>query len=233
MLSHLLPLLYRFLLMLAKEKLRKWSRRRSERDGETDSDSENDELTIDITSAKTAEHVGLELPCAAINPKRASEPLISRHTSTRSVSDPSVQIDRQGSESELRVLAARFDRPISPNTASTDNPLGLTLVHCPPNPLFDLIFVHGLGGTSKGTWSYERDQRHFWPAWLADDIGLSACRTFTFGYNAAFAAQYSSAGILDFAKDLLFRMKTFSGESRDDGPQIGKVRETTVVYDCR
>jgi hypothetical protein len=231
MLSQLSPLLYCFLLILSKEKLRQWSRRRSERDSETDSDSGNDELTIDITHTKTAEHVGLARPCAAINPKRASEPLISYHTSTGSVSDPAVHIGRQGSE--LRVLASRIDRPISPNAASTDNPLGLTLVHCPPNPLFDLIFVHGLGGTSKGTWSYERDQRHFWPPWLADDIGLSACRTFTFGYNAAFAAQYSSAGILDFAKDLLFRMKTFSGESRDDGPQIGKVRETAVVYDCR
>lgn len=231
MLSHLSPLLYCFLLILSKEKLRKWSRRHSERNSETDSDSENDELTIDITHAKTAEHIGLARPYAAINPKRASESLISYHTSTRSVSDPAIHIGPQGSE--LRVLASRIDRPISPNAASADNPLGLTLVHCPPNPLFDLIFVHGLGGTSKGTWSYERDQRHFWPPWLADDISLSACRTFTFGYNAAFAAQYSSAGILDFAKDLLFRMKTFSGESRDDGPQIGKVRETAVIYDCR
>lgn len=221
MLSHLSPLLYCFLLILSKEKLRRWSRRR------TDSDSENDEPTIDITHAKTAEHVGLALPYADINPKRASEPLISYHASTRSVSDSAVHFGHQGSE--LRELASRIDRSVSPNVASTENPLGLTLVHCPPNPLFDLIFVHGLGGTSKGTWSYERDQRHFWLPWLADDISLSACRTLTFGYNAAFAAQYSSAGILDFAKDLLFRMKTFSGESRDDGPQIGKVREAAVV----
>lgn len=230
MLSHLLPLLYCFLLILSKEKLRKWSRRRSERDSETDSHRGNDGLNIEITHAKTTEHIGLTRPCAAINPKRASGALISYHNPTRSVSDPAVQIDRQGSK--LRVLASRFDHPISPNAASTDNPLGLTLAHCPPNPVFDLIFAHGLGGTSKATWSHERDQRQFWPPWLADHIGLCACRKFTFEYNVAFGAQYSSARVADFAKDLRFRMKVFSGEPRDDGPQIGKVREIAVLYDC-
>lgn len=160
-------------------------------------------------------------------PKRASEPILSHYVSTHS-SDLTSPLDRQSSE--LRVIASHVQRPVSPNPTSVENPLGLTLVYCPPNPIYDLIFIHGLGGTSRGTWAYERDPRNFWPPWLAEDIGLSSCRTFTFGYNAAFAAQYSSAGILDFAKDLLFRMKTFSGESREDGPQIGKLPIAFVAH---
>jgi hypothetical protein len=158
-------------------------------------------------------------------PKRASEPLIGYNAPLHALPDPELHLDRQASqaESELNLLASHLDRPASPNIASIDDPLGLTLVYSPPTPVYDLVFVHGLGGTSRGTWSYERDRKNFWPPWLADDVGLSSCRTFTFGYNATFAGQYSSSGILDFAKDLLFRMKTFSGESRADGPQVGKV----------
>jgi hypothetical protein len=36
---------------------------------------------------------------------------------------------------------------IQPNNENV-NPLGLTLIHTPPFPSLDLIFVHGLGGTS-------------------------------------------------------------------------------------
>ena len=104
------------------------------------------------------------------------------------------------------------------------------MVHCPQHPLFDLVFVHGLGGSSHGTWSYERDPRNFWPSWLADDSGLSSCRIFTFGYNAEFVSHFSSAGILDFAKDLLFRMKTFSENSSGDGPTIGHLPIALIAH---
>lgn len=95
-----------------------------------------------------------------------------------------------------------------------------------PDPILDLIFVHGLGGTSKGTWSWERDPVNFWPPWLGGDIELSKTRIFTFGYNASFSGQYTTFNILDFAKDLLFRIKTYSGEpQQDDEPSaaIGEV----------
>jgi pimeloyl-ACP methyl ester carboxylesterase len=164
----------------------------------------------------------------AASPKRASEPLITYRTSGHSNLDIPVPLDRQSSE--LRTTSARLGSLPLGGAVHADNTLGLSLVHCPLEPLYDLVFLHGLGGTSHGTWSYERDQRYFWPPWLADDIGLSSCRTFTFGYNAAFASHFSSAGILDFAKDLLFRLKTFSGESRDDGPQIGKLPIAFVAH---
>ncbi len=46
---------------------------------------------------------------------------------------------------------------------------------------------------------------------------------FTFGYNANFAGHSTSLNILDFAKDLLFRMKTHSGPYHPGDPLIGEV----------
>jgi len=111
---------------------------------------------------------------------------------------------------------------VGPRSNLTD-PLGLTLVYAYPDPALELIFLHGLGGTSRGTWSWERDPVNFWPPWLIEDSELSRTRIFTFGYNAAFAGQYTSLNILDFAKDLLFRMKTHSGGYQQDSTPIGKV----------
>lgn len=93
-----------------------------------------------------------------------------------------------------------------------------------PNPILDIIFVHGLGGTSRGTWSWERDPSNFWPPWLADDSEFSRARIFTFGYNANFNGQYTSNNILDFARDLLLSMKIHSGDGHQGDAPIGEVQ---------
>ncbi|KAI0490672.1 hypothetical protein F4859DRAFT_520389 [Xylaria cf. heliscus] len=98
------------------------------------------------------------------------------------------------------------------------NPLGLTLVYSFREPVIDIIFVHGLGGTSVGTWSWNRDPVNFWPLWLGNDRDLSRSRIFTFGYDAGLTGNSTGLGILDFAKDLLLRMKTYSS---DLGGQMG------------
>ncbi|KAI1423685.1 hypothetical protein F5Y12DRAFT_756244 [Xylaria sp. FL1777] len=92
------------------------------------------------------------------------------------------------------------------------NPLGLTMVYSCRNPVIDLIFIHGLGGTSMSTWSWNRDPVNFWPLWLGNDRDLSRSRIFTFGYDASLTGGSTGLGILDFAKDLLFRMKTYSSD---------------------
>lgn len=127
------------------------------------------------------------------------------------------------SGSEAPSVGSQAGQSTHVNTASTSNPLGLTLMYTSQDPILDLIFVHGLGGTSKGTWSWKNDPTHFWPTWLNDDVELSRSRIFTFGYNAAFSGQYSISNMLDFAKDLLFRMKTYTGEYQRDTLPIGKV----------
>jgi len=99
--------------------------------------------------------------------------------------------------------------------------LGFSLVHAHPEPLADLIFVHGLGGTSHRTWSWQHDARHFWPSWLPRDADLFPTRIFTFGYNADLAGKGTLSNILDFARELLLQMKTYSSSETDDGA-LGK-----------
>ncbi|PMD13592.1 NACHT and WD domain protein [Hyaloscypha hepaticicola] len=118
----------------------------------------------------------------------------------------------------------RLQIPGRSETGVADSPrlldgLGLDLVHTCSKPLVDLIFVHGLGGTSRGTWSWQRDRKNFWPAWLSQETDLCRSRIFTLGYNAEFSGQDTPLSILDFAKDLLFRMKTYSdGGGASDQP---------------
>jgi len=92
------------------------------------------------------------------------------------------------------------------------DPLGLTVLYEPEGPpVADIVFVHGLGGTSRQTWCKDRDPSLFWPCeWLPQERGLRNARVTSFGYNAHFASFSSKGNILnisDFAKDLLFKMR--------------------------
>ena len=110
-------------------------------------------------------------------------------------------------------------------TASgSDDPLGLSLHHNSLEPDADFIFVHGLGGSSLKTWSLKRDIRNFWPLWLPSEPELSNVRIFSFGYNANFRGPNTLSNITDFAKDLLFRMLTFTGPpDADPSIRVGQV----------
>lgn len=155
--------------------------------------------------------------------KRASEPDIS-YRSTQHLDSPfSGSRNPSLAGSDFAKIAPQYIRSSPIASPSTSDPLGLTLVYSFPNPILDIIFVHGLGGTSRGTWSWERDPSNFWPPWLADDAEFSRARIFTFGYNAHFTGQHTSLSILDFAKDLLIRMKTYSGEHHQGDAPIGHV----------
>ncbi|KAF2759829.1 WD40 repeat-like protein [Pseudovirgaria hyperparasitica] len=109
----------------------------------------------------------------------------------------------------------------APTTSKSGDNLGLDLVVDNPNPAGDLVFVHGLGGTAKRTWSYNRDVANFWPSWLALEDYLNDYRVFTFGYNADFRGGSINLNIIDFAKDLLLQLLTFSshltGRTNDSG----------------
>ncbi|KAG8528983.1 uncharacterized protein KY384_006672 [Bacidia gigantensis] len=98
--------------------------------------------------------------------------------------------------------------------------LGLSLLYSTEESDVDLIFVHGLGGSSRRTWSWNRDTDYFWPAWLPHDLELSNSRIFTFGYTAGLKGPSTALNVIDFAKDLLLRMLTFSG-GPEPCPAIG------------
>ncbi len=100
------------------------------------------------------------------------------------------------------------------------DPLGLTILYEPEtSPSADIVFVHGLGGTSRHTWSKNRDLDLFWPLeWLPYEPGLACTRIMTFGYNSHFSSvshrKETILNISDFAKDLLFSMKFTTGEGK-------------------
>ncbi|KAL9120854.1 MAG: hypothetical protein Q9187_002592 [Circinaria calcarea] len=203
----------------------KFGWRRSEEEKDKGDDEQRD---YTLSKANTlaeglASSAGPNLPA-----KRASEPSTSR---SESITPDQVQRNASvtsNAGSEFPASVSHIGQSSTINTSSTSDPLGLTLVYISPDPLLDLIFVHGLGGTSTGTWSWERDPANFWPPWLGRDVELSRSRIFSFGYNASFVGNYTSFNILDFSKDLLFRMKTFSNEYQHDDPPIGKAHPQTI-----
>ena len=74
----------------------------------------------------------------------------------------------------------------------------------------DIVFIHGLGGDSRKTWSRDHNPELFWPGlWLPLETELERARIFTFGYNAKFlpGEAKSIASITDFAKELLFELR--------------------------
>ncbi|SPQ25797.1 fd481706-75f0-48d7-87ec-5e8d11456a24 [Thermothielavioides terrestris] len=107
-------------------------------------------------------------------------------------------------------------------SAPPKNPQGLTLVHEPHDATADVIFVHGLGGSSWTTWCWRHDSSMFWPAWLQHEQGLSEFRIFTFGYNANWRGPDTPLSILDFAKGLLIRMRGFGDEDPSGAQPLGK-----------
>jgi hypothetical protein len=106
------------------------------------------------------------------------------------------------------------------------DPLGLFVVHTPEeSPAVDIVFIHGLGGTSRATWSKDRDIQFFWPSVLLPmERDICQARILSFGYNAQVVASSgsSSASVLDFAKDLLFELKYAKDRDSED-LRIGKV----------
>ena len=88
-------------------------------------------------------------------------------------------------------------------------PLGLTLLHEPPEPLIDFIFVHGLRGGSRKTWSQTESPTHYWPKeWLPLEPGFKNVRIHSFGYNSDWGERKgSSLTIHDFGQALLGDMQ--------------------------
>lgn len=90
--------------------------------------------------------------------------------------------------------------------------------------MVDIIFVHGLGGSSRLTWSFNKDPSLFWPKeWLPFEPGFKGVRILTFGYNAHFLSRSKDLfNISDFAKDLLLQMK-FGNDENVKALNIGQV----------
>ncbi|KAL3427212.1 hypothetical protein PVAG01_00721 [Phlyctema vagabunda] len=84
-------------------------------------------------------------------------------------------------------------------------PLGLNLLYDPSDPHLDLVFVHGLRGGSRKTWSYSDDPAKYWPKeWLPLEPALKNARIHSYGYNSDWGEfKASILNIHDFAQSLL------------------------------
>ncbi|KAG5301908.1 NACHT and WD domain-containing protein [Histoplasma ohiense] len=101
-------------------------------------------------------------------------------------------------------------------------PIGLNLLHEPENPRVDLIFVHGLGGGSRKTWSLTKEMKHFWPkSWLPEDSAFENVRIYSFGYSSDWHKGKDSAmNIYDYGLSLLTAMELRPGFGADDTPIV-------------
>ncbi|KAK3941809.1 NACHT and WD domain protein [Diplogelasinospora grovesii] len=115
---------------------------------------------------------------------------------------------------------------------SGPGPLGLSVVYTPnTGHKADIVFVHGLGGTSRLTWSKHRDPALFWPStFLPLEPDLCLARILTFGYDASFQrAGNAATSVLDFAKYLLSDLKN-GLDAHGEDLQMGKVPLIFVVH---
>ena len=124
-------------------------------------------------------------------------------------------------------------RGLSRSPDRSSQSLGLQVVHTPgPSAPLDIIFVHGLGGDSRKTWSKNHNAELFWPGlWLPLEPDIGQARILSFGYNASFrgSAPKTVSNITDFSKQLLYEMGFGKNEGGED-LGIGRVPIIFVVH---
>jgi hypothetical protein len=76
--------------------------------------------------------------------------------------------------------------PVASDDTKDEFPYRLEVLYEPKTfPAFpvQIVFVHGLNGSKRGTWTHSNKQ--FWPKWLHEEKGLEDVRILTFGYNSS------------------------------------------------
>ena len=102
----------------------------------------------------------------------------------------------------LRSLSRRDGGDLS--SIDAKGPFGLNTLYNPSSPaITDLIFVHGLRGGSRSTWTKSGDPSLYWPQeWLPHDSDFQDVRIHSFGYDSDWDKE-SILNLHDFAKSLL------------------------------
>ncbi|KAL9014036.1 MAG: hypothetical protein Q9173_001310 [Seirophora scorigena] len=114
-------------------------------------------------------------------------------------------VSTKGSFLERRLSILTTSRSTTEPGDQLRGPLGLNLLYEPPEPIVDFVFVHGLRGGSRKTWSASDDPSHFWPKeWLPTDPRFKHVRLHSYGYNADWGEKKGSVlNIHDFGRGLL------------------------------
>jgi hypothetical protein len=100
--------------------------------------------------------------------------------------------------------------------------LGLKFSYSPSKPFIDFIFVHGLAGGSRKTWSRTSSVTHYWPQeWLAKDPAFKNVRVHNFGYDTDWAeGKDNCLNIHHIGKSLLGEMSTSPYLTNTNGPIV-------------
>jgi len=106
---------------------------------------------------------------------------------------------RQGTGSGASRILRRPRAGSNESDIENKGPLGLTTLYNPPlNAIADLIFVHGLTGGSRSSWSKNNEPNLFWPQeWLPNDPKFQDVRIHSFGYTSKLGGE-SILNINDF-----------------------------------
>ena len=109
-----------------------------------------------------------------------------------------------------------------------ERPIGLRCLHEPKTEtnIVSIVFVHGLGGSARLTWTHSPSQI-FWPNLLHEDDRFANVRISTFGYDSDFKNVLGAKNVLgipDFAKQLLDALDLYYDKYHDvriiDGAQL-------------
>lgn len=110
---------------------------------------------------------------------------------------------------------------LTPTMQPTANEFGLTILVEPTvrrgGPVVNIVFVHGLGGSAKGTWTHPGTDS-FWPPWLTEIETLQNARIITFGYDSEWTKIWKPdnvLGISDFSDQLLVDILQLDPKVRD------------------
>ncbi|KKP01908.1 hypothetical protein THAR02_05984 [Trichoderma harzianum] len=122
----------------------------------------------------------------------------------------------------LHARVAHTNTDASEDETQETDPLGLTTLYdpTPRNAIVDIIFIHGLGGSSRKTWSNSSRPKSFWPQdWLPVERGFEDVRVHSFGYRADWGKKWQQQSILnihDFAESLIGGLRNHPSIRRDD-----------------
>ncbi|KAL0778440.1 hypothetical protein CaCOL14_006093 [Colletotrichum acutatum] len=133
----------------------------------------------------------------------------------------------------LRKLSTRLSRSSrsdsscniqSLSAADIKGALGLNLLHEPSETAIDFVFIHGLGGGSRKTWSHSAEIGMFWPKdWLPNEAGFKHVRIHSFGYNSDWTTRKDSRlTVHDFGQALLADLH--------NSPCLRKNGDTPIVF---
>jgi hypothetical protein len=135
-------------------------------------------------------------------------------------SEPRRRPDLSFLERRFKNLAIR--RNASDTSVETVGDLGLNLLYEPSECLIDFVFVHGLRGGSRKTWSASASQAHFWPKeWLPVDPDFQHVRIHSFGYNSDWLDRRENPlNVHDFGQSLIEEIQNSLNMRRDKSTRI-------------